>query len=144
MANRAVITTRGNFNHNGLGIYLHWNGGLDSVKSFLLYCKLQGYRSPDEDSYGWARLCNVISNFFEGSRNVEINTIDNLDCDNYDNGVYLISNWEVVGREYFDGPEQCKYNSLEMLKAINDSMPQGTRLDETTMLNAAIRELEQL
>lgn len=27
MGNRAVITTRHNFDNNGVGVYLHWNGG---------------------------------------------------------------------------------------------------------------------
>lgn len=26
MGNRAVITTEENFENNGIGIYLHWNG----------------------------------------------------------------------------------------------------------------------
>ena len=26
MGNRAVITTRENFDNNGVGVYLHWNG----------------------------------------------------------------------------------------------------------------------
>lgn len=36
MGNRAVITTT----DQRIGIYLHWNGGKDSVEAFLKYCKL--------------------------------------------------------------------------------------------------------
>ena len=37
MGNRAVITTKENMDNNGIGIYLHWNGGRDSVRAFLKY-----------------------------------------------------------------------------------------------------------
>jgi hypothetical protein len=66
MGNRAVITTKENYENNGIGIYLHWNGGRDSVNAFLAYCKLKRYRSPNEDNYGFARLCQVIGDFLEG------------------------------------------------------------------------------
>lgn len=32
MGNRAVITTKENWAHGGVGVYLHWNGGRDSSK----------------------------------------------------------------------------------------------------------------
>lgn len=57
--NRAVITTE----DKRIGVYIHWNGGRDSVEAFLKYCELKGYRKPEEDCYGWARLCQVIGNF---------------------------------------------------------------------------------
>lgn len=128
MGNRAVITTEENFKNNGVGVYLHWNGGRDSVEGFLKYCELKGYRSPDRDCYGWARLVQVISNFFGGSLSVGIDTIDHLDCDNWDNGVYLIKGWEIVGREYFKGAEQDKYPLDEMLQAIDERMPEREQL----------------
>ena len=40
MGNRAIITTKKDFDNNGIGVYLHWNGGRDSVQAFLTYCKL--------------------------------------------------------------------------------------------------------
>lgn len=46
-----------------LALYLHWNGGRDSVEAFLAYCDLRGFRPPDADECGWARLCQVIANF---------------------------------------------------------------------------------
>ena len=75
MGNRAVITVgneRGYYNPHGIGMYLHWNGGRDSVQAFLKYCELHGYRAPSEDSYGWAALCMVIGNFFGGGTSVDI------------------------------------------------------------------------
>ena len=128
MGNRAVITTKENMDNNGIGIYLHWNGGRDSVRAFLKYCELRGYRAPSEDNYGWARLCQVIGNFFGGLGSLGIDTVNHLDCNNWDNGVYLIEGWEIVGRMYFEGEEQDEYDLVGMLKTINDSMPESERI----------------
>lgn len=128
MGNRAVITTKANMDNNGIGVYLHWNGGRDSVRAFLKYCELKGYRAPSEDNYGWARLCQVIGNFFGGGSSLGIDTVNHLDCNNWDNGVYLIEGWEIVGRMYFEGEEQDEYDLVGMLKTINDSMPESERI----------------
>lgn len=130
MGNRAVITTRENWANDGVGIYLHWNGGRDSVEAFLKYCELKGYRSPSEDCYGWARLCQVIGNFFGGNTSIGIDTLWHLDCNNYDNGVYIIDGWGIVDRHYFDGQEQDYYDMNEMLLAIDKAMPEGERITE--------------
>ena len=37
MGNRAVITTK----ERELALYLHWNGGRDTVEPLLRYCELQ-------------------------------------------------------------------------------------------------------
>lgn len=130
MGNRAVITSRENFNNNGVGIYLHWNGGRDSVEAFLTYCELKGYREPTSDNYGWARLCQVIGNYFGGTNSIGIDTIDHLDCDNWDNGVYIIEGWNIVGREYFHGEEQQSHDLKEMLFDINKCQPKEEQLTE--------------
>ena len=115
MGNRAVITTE----KQDLGVYLHWNGGRDSVEGFLKYCKDQGFRAPEKDSYGWARLVQVIANFFGGGLSVGIDRYGSLDCDNGDNGVYVIRDWEIVGRKYFeDRTEQQEYPLDEMVKEV--------------------------
>lgn len=130
MGNRAVITSKENFENNGIGIYLHWNGGRDSVEAFLKYCELKGYRSPTDDNYGWARLCQVIGNFFGGSTSIGIDVVNNLDCDNWDNGVYIIEGWEIVDRKYNRYEEQMNYKLEDMLMDIDNSMPEGERLGE--------------
>lgn len=133
MGNRAVITTSKSLNVSktrDLGIYLHWNGGRDSVEAFLKYCELKGYRPPSQDSYGWARLCQVIGNFFGGSTSIGIDSCDNLDCDNYDNGVYIIDKWEIVGRQFFEGAEQDSYALKDMLVIIDKAQPQAEQLGE--------------
>lgn len=132
MGNRAVITTR----QKKIGVYLHWNGGRDSVEAFLKYCKLQGFRCPPDD-YGWARLCQVISNFFgSGGLSIGIDEYYKLDTDNVDNGVYIIEDWEIVDREYFDGIEQQNYDLVEMLVAIDESQPIGMRFIDADVLDA--------
>lgn len=125
MGNRAVITTEYNFKNNGVGVYLHWNGGRDSVEAFLNYCKMKGYRAPEDDCYGWARLCQVVGNFFGGGLSVGIDTVDRLDCNNYDNGVYIIENWEIVDRKYHTGSEQSGYDLKEMMIGIDKCMPES-------------------
>ena len=128
MGNRAVITTKEDFENNGIGIYVHWNGGRDSVEAFLTYCKMKGYREPENDNYGWARLTQVISNFFGGTTSIGVDLVQNLDCDNYDNGVYIIKDWEIIGRHFFKGREQHEYDLHEMLLAIDERMPKEEQL----------------
>ena len=132
MGNRAVITASKSLNtakSSDIGVYLHWNGGRDSVEAFLTYCEAKGYRPPEVDSYGWARLCQVIGNFFGGDTSLGIDRCDNLDCENWDNGVYIIEGWKIVGRQYFDnGIEQATYDLRKMLDAINEAQPEKERL----------------
>ena len=127
MGNRAVITTRkagvNPANSDATGVYLHWNGGRDSVEAFLAYCKLKQFRSPENDNYGWARLCQVIGNYFGGGLSIGIGPCCTLDCYNGDNGTYIIEDWEIVGRAYFDGREQNEYNLKEMLMDIDETQP---------------------
>lgn len=132
MGNRAVITTKkagvNPANSDAMGVYLHWNGGRDSVEAFLAYCKLKQFRSPEKDNYGWARLCQVIGNFFGGGLSIGIGPCCTLDCDNLDNGTYIIEDWEIVGRAYFDGREQNEYNLNEMLMDIDEAQPVHSQL----------------
>ena len=128
MGNRAVITTRENFDNNGVGVYLHWQGGETSVKAFLRYCEMRGFRAPDEDNYGWARLVQVIANFMGGDGlSVGIDTVNHLDCDNWDNGTYIIEGWKIVGHEY-NTPTKDKYKLIDMLYAIDEAQPKEQQL----------------
>ena len=140
MGNRAVITTR----DKKLGVYLHWNGGRDSVEGFLQYCKLKGYRCPENDCYGWARLCQVIGNFFGGDCSVGIDLYNRLDLNNGDNGVYIIENWEIVDREFFTGEEQNSYDAQEVLIGINERMPEGEQIEVLTPKEKLIKQLGEL
>lgn len=128
MGNRAVITTEG----RDLSLYLHWNGGRDSVEAFLRYCDLRGFRAPDADDYGWARLCQVIANFMGAdglSVGISRYTTDERE-DPGDNGIYVIRGWEIVGRVYpYDGfCEQDEYPLDEMLRDIDAAQPADQQL----------------
>ena len=133
MGNRAVITASKSLDvakSNDIGIYLHWNGGRDSVEAFLKYCELKRYRSPSKDSYGWARLCQVIANFFGGGNSIGIDNCCHLDCNNWDNGVYIIDGWDIVDRQYYVGAEQYNYDLYEMLLKIDKAQPTTEQLGE--------------
>lgn len=114
-----------------IGIYLHWNGGRDSVEGFLKYCELRGFRNPEFDNYGWARLTQVITNYFGGELSVGVDLCKNLDCDNFDNGVYLIKDWKITGRMYAPTKEQKEYKLLEMVVDIDSAQPRIDQLGET-------------
>ena len=140
MGNRAVITTE----RKDLGVYLHWNGGKDSVQAFLKYCELKGYASPEYDTYGWARLCQVIGNFFGGTNSVGISRYEESDRDNFDNGVYIIRNWQIVGREYFKGGEQLNYDLEDMLNQMRQMQKLGSMSSIMGMLPGLAKYKEQI
>jgi hypothetical protein len=128
MGNRAVITT----SERRLALYLHWNGGRDSVEAFLAYCKLCGFRSPDADEYGWARLAQVICNFMGAdglSVGISRYTTDERENPG-DNGIYVVKGWEIVERIYPYAPfeEQQEYPLADMLKDIDAAQPEDQRL----------------
>ena len=124
MGNRAVITTT----DEQIGLYLHWNGGRDSIEGFLKYCEIKHYRSPSSDTYGWARLCQVIGNFFGGTNSIGIGTLKQVDCENGDNGMYIIKDWNIVGRKYAPDSEQTGFHLFDMIEAINATQPVAEQL----------------
>lgn len=130
MGNRCVITTRQDFNipnGMGLGLYLHWNGGRDSVSKFLQYCRMRGFRGLP-DPYGYARLSQVIGNYIGGTLSLGVGLLRDIG-DGEDNGTYIISNdWRIVGREYFDGVEQKKCTTTPTLYDIDSCQPEDDRL----------------
>ena len=131
MGNSALIMTKDGFENGGIGLYLHWNGGRDSVEPFLKYCKIKGYRPPETDGYGWARLAQVVGNFFGGSDSVGIEYYGkDSDFGYLDNGVYIIENWNIIDRKHFEGIEQDNYNPIVFLKNIDECMPIEEQLGE--------------
>jgi len=124
MGNRAVIAfvnDKGEQDKNSVGIYLHWNGGRDSVEGFLQTAKDYGLRSG---SYGVARLTQIIGNCFPGTLSVGVDMMNKLDCDNYDNGVYWVDKqFNIVGREYntrADFKEQQQYKLADFVKGVKE------------------------
>lgn len=126
MSNNALITST----NKDLAVYVHWNGGRDSVEAYLDYCHMHHFRSPETDSYGYARLCQVLGNFFgpDGlSVGVEPYPGDRA-ADDYDNGIYVIENWQIVNRYPLLPREQKTHNHLELLKAIDERQPEAMQL----------------
>lgn len=109
MGNRAVLALDNK--EDSVGIYLHWNGGIESVLAFIDASKNIGARDPSSDGdYFLGSLINVIQCF---GLNTGINTIKNLDCDNGDNGLYIIG-------EGFSIKERV-YSSDKRLDIVRDS-----------------------
>lgn len=134
MGNRAVITTAP-FDENNIGIYVHWNGGRESIEGFLNACFDLGYRDPVGDpSYALARLTQAIGVFFGGSTSVGVNVCSKLDCDNGDNGTYLIgAGWKIVGREFAQpdwdtsDPEKSAAIAKDIVEKIRQIDPEARR-----------------
>lgn len=128
MGNRAVIKGAG----SPIGIYLHWNGGRDSVEAFLKYCELRRFGGFGERSeYAVARLTQVIANFFGGSMSIGIvgsgETEDS--ARGLDNGIYIVEGWNIV-RRVFSGVEQRKHDLNGMLLGIDATQPEKEQLGE--------------
>ena len=117
MGNRAVITVAP-YAETNIGIYLHWNGGRESVEGFLAAAKALGMRPPVGDPYyAMARLVQIIGNFFGGSTSIGIGLCSELDVE-ADNGTYLIGgDWEIVGRLFFDEDWPVNKDTKEAVKA---------------------------
>lgn len=152
MGNRAVIKGKG----SNLGVYVHWNGGYDSVLAFTQYCKLKGYRSPEVDNYGIARLCQVIGNFFGGNLSVGVwnmtgetkMTQELVESYLLDNGVYELEDWEIVAHWDDDliNHEPVNNNDeslIDFLCEIDKSMPEEEQLGED-FIRAEVIETSKL
>ena len=90
MGNRAVIDMDGK-----TGIYLHWNGGPESVASFLQVAKDYGLRPSDDDNYGTARFVQIIANYFGGDLSIGVADLESLEGMQEGDQKYVIKNWEM-------------------------------------------------
>jgi len=127
MGNRAVITIKekNTPKEDWRSIYLHWNGGRDSVEPLLHVAKLYDLRCQSDPSYAIARLSQLIGNTLGGTVSLGAGAYKQMDTDNHDNGVYVVENWEIVDREYHHGLEQQEYDFNEMvseIRSVNDSI----------------------
>lgn len=129
MGNRAVITDKS----KKMGVYLHWNGGRDTIEPLLAYCKLKGVRNPNEDpQYAYARMCQIMGNFFGGNDSIGVGLYDELDTNNYDNGTYVVDdNWTICERLFFEGQEQQHYDFIDMFRSIDEAQPEHEQLGVT-------------
>lgn len=124
MGNRAVIQIEG----QDVGIYLHWNGGLDTIAPLLEVAREYGLRGDD---YGIARLTQILGNFLGGTLSIGVGRLDRLDCRNGDNGTYVLDQeFNIIKRLYMNKPEQNVYSFQEVyvaMKKANDEFFKGRR-----------------
>ncbi|MDI3492001.1 MAG: hypothetical protein PWP11_3278 [Thauera sp.] len=101
MGNRATITIAP-FDKKNACIYVHWNGGRESVEAFCKAAHDLGYRSPESDpAYALARLTGLIATCFgiDDDTSIGVGTVDELIDAGDDNGCYVIGGrWHVVER----------------------------------------------
>jgi len=127
MGDRAVITT--NKDLSGVGVYLHWDGNRSTVEAYLAFCECKRFRKPEDDPYGWAYLAAVIANAFADGNSVGVDMCSRLDCNNYDNGVYVIKDWRIVDRVYAPSSEYYEqYSLVDMVRAVDAEQPPRMRL----------------
>ena len=115
MGNRAVIQIE----NNPLEIYLHWNGGRDSIEPMLTYAREKNVRSGD---YGVARLCQIIGNTLGGTLSLGVAPKGYYSGDE-DNGTYVLDNeFNIVDRiGLYEGfAEQSHYDPEEMLAYVRE------------------------
>lgn len=124
MGNRAVLQFRHKCEYtSGVeelpSIYVHWNGGRASIEAFLNVARELHLRN---DSYGVARLCQIIGNFFGGNCSLGVKKEA---FDPGDNSIFVIEDFKIVDRlETFNG-EIKKYtgeeeNDEEKTKCLTD------------------------
>lgn len=146
MGDRAVISNKS----KKMGVYLHWYGYREFVESVLAYCDVKKYRSPDvDDEYGWARLCQVAGNTIGGNLSVGVGIFNRMDTDNWDNGTYIIKDWDIVDRLFTHSKdEKMKDTMFKNLKYINNKQPKDEQLKEEELEAFAklweIRHLDRL
>lgn len=146
MGDRAVISNKS----KKMGVYLHWYGYREFVESVLAYCDVKKYRSPDvDDEYGWARLCQVAGNTIGGNLSVGVGIFNRMDTDNWDNGTFIIKDWDIVDRLFTHSKdEKMKDTMFENLKYINNKQPKDEQLKEEELEAFAklweIRHLDRL
>jgi hypothetical protein len=126
MGNRAVVTFD-NYDPNNFGVYLHWNGGRDSIEAMLEATKRIMETRGEDPTYAMARFVQVATTAIPGNCSIGLNQLKRLDTDNFDNGVYVVDSktLEIVGRHHHDGPEQNHHNVEEfadiLVKAVEAS-----------------------
>jgi hypothetical protein len=147
MGNRAVVSVDG----SKCGIYLHWNGGRESVNAFLRVAKDLGVRDPISDpSYFLARFAQIAANFFGGSTCVGVESLSKLDCDNGDNGHFIVGKgFEIVAQKHEAGPVKGSpayrqaYEDGVYAEALQRNLPPpGKRLTDMECAADAIADTE--
>lgn len=114
MGNRVVVTLDSKPTKNSMGLYLHWNGGPESVLAFAEYAREVGLCSGGDNCYGIAQLARIVGNFFGDNLSVGVGTLGTLDCDNGDNGLVAVE-WDTVGVRM----RQAKRGEIDKLEPVD-------------------------
>lgn len=78
---------------------------------------------------------------FRSERTVAgVDIANKLDCDNWDNGTYIIKDWKIVDRLYQRRKEQEVYPLMDMLLSIDEKQPEPLGEDA---IRAALEKIEQ-
>lgn len=129
MGNRAVLVFENDRTDKSPAIYLHWNGGRDSIEPFLTAAKLIGIGKLTTTTERMDAIATMLAKFFfecEIGRTVYREPFGQTDQDNMDNGVYLIDNeLSIVGRLYHDGDEQSGHDHDQIVNEILSNMAQS-------------------
>ena len=132
MGNRALIIPKGN---ESIGVYLHWNGGTDSVTAFLRYCELRDFRyfgGDRADGYGLARFIQVVGNYFGGGLSIGVQSVGEdleKEAEWLDNGIYIVDGWKISER-IGNVCQSEGYDLTQMLIDIDNAQPEKERLTE--------------
>ncbi len=131
MGDRGVITTQKDIDENGIGVYLHWLGAPEDVYPLLEYCRIRGFRCPEDDSFGYARLIQVAANVSDGEGlSVDVNRLDRLDTNNWNNGTYVIAGWKVVKRLYCSDEVPEIDDFFENMRDFDRAQPYDQRIGD--------------
>lgn len=101
MGNRALIVMQTPSEKQPLvpAIYVHWNGGIESVQAICDICRERDFRDPAQDpTYAMARMAGVWHEFFGITDDLSLGvTMYDGESDQGDNGVYVLgADWKVV------------------------------------------------
>jgi len=119
MGNRAVVcfSESGEYSESLLGLYVHWNGGRDSIEGFLKATKTLLGDDGWTLQTGWDKFLDVIGAYQTGWTEVDVCT--KLDTDNNDNGVYVVGpSLSIVSREFRRYDEQYEYDLDEFTSEV--------------------------
>jgi len=151
MGNRAVLSIGKRRSAENVAIYVHWNGGRASIEGFLLATKAIMNSRGEDSLYATARLIETIGNFFEGNTSFGVGLQENFDCDNGDNGMYLVDpgSLQIVGRYYCEGYREeidpAKTNSIaaRLIKSKLERTPKDSYYDSyRSTLELSLKDLE--
>ena len=128
MSNCGIITTP----ERDLCVYLHLYANIDTVKPMLLFCKVQGARSPARDNAGWGTICQTYGNLVGCGRiGAVVNRYDRMKDLDTDQGTYVIDeDWNIIGR--IDAPEEkrdpTEEEMMRMIETFDRNLPERDRL----------------